>query len=64
MSKSEWIKGVREYLDEPHLKHLHRKSLITEDIFELKILLERAKNLMDIYIHDANFWVDKVDKLK
>lgn len=43
MKKTLYIKNVRTFLDEEYTSHLHRKSLNTEDVDELKSLVKRAK---------------------
>ena len=58
MNKQTWIKGVRNYLDEPIMGHLHILSHKTENIEELEKLLKRAKSLMGSYVEDANYYLN------
>ena len=58
MKKEEWIEGVRSFLDEPSTHHLLTKAEKTEDIEELRELLNRAKTTYESFIHDVDFLLD------
>jgi len=62
MKTEVWIKGVRNYLNDPILDYLHFESEKTEDIEVLKKLLTSAKSLMGTYIDDADFYLRRVPK--
>ncbi len=61
MTKEEFIKGVREYLDEPQTSYLFTLAKETEDVETLRNLVKRAKSLHTSYVHDADYWLYNID---
>jgi len=55
MKKQNWIELVRSVLNIEHTRHLYEISLETDDVSELRQLLEDANSLTKTYINDYNY---------
>ena len=54
LEKQIWIDEVRIFLDCDDTKNLHERSLLTENISDLKTLLKRAKKVFSSNVSESD----------